>query len=82
MDTNKILLIIVILLCGATGYFAYQTSQEVKEIFKDEVGYVFEGSAKGGVPSTIIDLTGKEVKIYREGNIKLSSILKVIEEEC
>jgi tRNA A37 threonylcarbamoyladenosine synthetase subunit TsaC/SUA5/YrdC len=54
----------------------------VKEIFKDEVGYVFEGFAKGGVPSTIIDLTGKEVKIYREGNVKLSSILKVIEEEC
>lgn len=32
MDTTKILLIIVILLCGATGYFAYQTSQEVKEL--------------------------------------------------
>ena len=32
MDTNKILLIIAILLCGATDYFAYQTSQEVKEL--------------------------------------------------
>ncbi len=32
MDTNKILLIIAILLCGATGYFAYQTSKEVKEL--------------------------------------------------
>ena len=32
MDTNKILLFIAILLCGATGYFAYQTSQEVKEL--------------------------------------------------
>lgn len=32
MDTNKILLIIAILLCGATSYFAYQTSQEVKEL--------------------------------------------------
>lgn len=30
MDTNKILLIIAILLCGATGYYAYQTSKEVK----------------------------------------------------
>lgn len=30
MDTTKILLIIAILLCGVTGYFAYQTSQEVK----------------------------------------------------
>lgn len=32
MDTNKKLLIIAILLCGATGYFAYQTSKEVKEL--------------------------------------------------
>ena len=32
MDTNKILLIVVILLSAATGYFAYQTSQEVKEL--------------------------------------------------
>ena len=32
MDANKILLIIVILLCGATGYFSYKTYQEVKEL--------------------------------------------------
>jgi len=32
MDTNKILLIVAIILCGATGYFTYQTSQEVKEL--------------------------------------------------
>ena len=32
MDANKILLIIVILLCGATGYYTYKTSQEVKEL--------------------------------------------------
>jgi hypothetical protein len=32
MDANKILLIIVILLCGATGYFSYKTSQEVMEL--------------------------------------------------
>ena len=32
MDANKILLIIVILLCGATGYYSYKTSQEVKEL--------------------------------------------------
>ena len=32
MDANKILLIIVILLCGATGYYSYKTSLEVKEL--------------------------------------------------
>ena len=56
-------------------------SDEVKRIFNNEVGYVFEGEAKGGVPSTLVDLAQKEVKIYREGNISLSDILKVIEKE-
>ena len=56
-------------------------SDEVKKIFGNELGYIFEGSAKGGVPSTLVDLTGEEVKIYREGNIKLADILKVIEGE-
>ena len=56
-------------------------SDEVKRIFNNEVGYVFKGEAKGGVPSTLVDLTQKEVKIYREGNISLSDILKVIEKE-
>ena len=33
MDTtSKVLLVIVILACGATGYFSYKTSQEVKEM--------------------------------------------------
>ena len=55
------------------------SSDEVKQIFKDEVAFVLKGNAKGGVPSTLVDLTGKEVKIYREGNIKLAEILKAIE---
>ena len=53
---------------------------EVKTIFGDKVSYIFKGSAIGGVPSTIVDLTGKEVKILREGNISLSDIQKVIGE--
>lgn len=32
MDSTKILLIIAILLCGATGFYSYKTSQEVKEL--------------------------------------------------
>ena len=54
------------------------TSKEVKEIFKNEVGYVFEGQASGGVPSTIVDLTKEEVKIVREGPISLEDINKVL----
>lgn len=54
--------------------------KEVKDIFNKEVSYIFEGKAIGGVPSTIVDLTNKEVKIYREGNIKSQDILDVIKE--
>ena len=54
------------------------TSIEVKQIFQNELGYVFEGQASGGVPSTIIDLTGEQVKIVREGPISLEDIKKVL----
>lgn len=30
--TTKVLLVIVILICGANGYYSYKTAQEVKEI--------------------------------------------------
>lgn len=56
-------------------------SDEVKKIFGNELGYVFEGSANGGVPSTLVDLTGEEVKIYREGNIKYADILNALKGE-
>lgn len=58
------------------------TIEEVKEIFHDDVGFVFNGQALGGVPSTLVDLTNKEVKIYREGNIKASDILNALKEWC
>lgn len=58
------------------------TIEEVKEIFHDDVGFVFNGQALGGVPSTLVDLTNKEVKIYREGNIKASDILSALKEWC
>ena len=56
------------------------SNKEVIDIFGEELGYVFDGDAKGGVPSTLVDLTGKDIKIYREGNIKLADIERVIKE--
>ena len=53
-------------------------SNEVKKIFKDEVGYILEGKSTGGVPSTIVDLAGEQVKILREGPIRESEILSVL----
>lgn len=56
------------------------SSTEVKNIFRDEVSYMFEGSAPGGVPSTIIDLTGEEVKILREGPVSRLDIENALKE--
>lgn len=54
------------------------TYKQVNEIFKKEVSFVFEEDSIGSKPSTIVDLTDKEVKILREGNITKDQILEVI----
>ncbi len=56
-------------------------SDEVKEIFQDELDYIVPGKAQGGCPSTIIDLTGVEYKIVREGPITKLDIDKVLKGE-
>jgi len=57
------------------------TSIEVKSIFKNELGYVFEYDSLGQRPSTIIDLTLEQVKILREGPISIEDINKVLKGE-
>lgn len=32
MDTTKALIVVAILICGATGYYTYKTSEEVKQL--------------------------------------------------
>lgn len=54
------------------------TSNEVKETFKDEVGYVLEGDALGGLPSTLIDMTKESYRILREGPITKEMIDEVL----
>lgn len=53
-------------------------SEEVKKIFKNELNYIVEGSAPGGLPSTLVDLTEDRIKILREGPITLEMILEAI----
>ena len=57
------------------------TSLEVKEIFKNELGYIFEQDSLGQRHSTIIDLTSEQVKILREGPISIEDINKVLKGE-
>jgi L-threonylcarbamoyladenylate synthase len=48
--------------------------EEVKAIFKDEIKVVVPGSTCKGQPSTIIDLTGNEIKLIRKGPISLEEL--------
>lgn len=52
---------------------------EAKEIFNNEVDYYIYGECIGGTPSTIIDLTNKEIKIIREGELTLEELNRRLE---
>ena len=55
-------------------------SNEAKQIFGNSIDLIIEGSSNSGIPSTIIDLTDKDIKIIREGTITKEDILKALEE--
>ncbi len=57
------------------------SSEEVKEIFGEELDFIVEGKAEGGSPSTIIDLTGENYKIIRQGPITKEMIDEVLKEK-
>lgn len=48
--------------------------EEVKNIFKDEITFIIPGEISSGEPSTIIDLTGDEIKLIRKGPISLEEL--------
>ena len=52
--------------------------QEVKQIFKDEIAVVIPGKSSSGEPSTIIDLTGEEIKLIRKGPIPFEELSQLI----
>ena len=52
---------------------------EVKAIFNDEIRVIIPGKAIGGQASTIIDLTGDEIKLIRKGPIPLEELNLLIE---
>lgn len=52
--------------------------EEVRAIFGDEIKVVLPGVSKGGLPSTIVDLTGDEIMVLREGPISLKELKGLI----
>lgn len=52
--------------------------EEVRTIFGDEIKVIIPGKAVGGQASTIIDLTGEEIKLIRKGPIPLEELNQLL----
>ena len=55
-----------------------RTYEEVVTIFGDEVKVVVLGKISSGEPSTIVDLTGPEIKLVRKGPIPFEELNRLI----
>ena len=53
------------------------TSDEVYEIFGNDIDYIILGKAKSQIASTIVNLTGDQPKVVRKGLISEEEIVKV-----
>ncbi len=59
-----------------SGMTPARDAETVIEYFGDNIDFVIDGGpAPGGLPSTIVDVTGDRVEILREGVIKKESLL-------
>lgn len=56
-----------------------ETAQQVAHVFGDEVAVVLDGGLASGLPSTVVDCTGFEPRLLREGRIPWAEILKMAE---
>ena len=54
------------------------SEDEVRTIFGDEVETIIPGKISSGEPSTIIDLTGDEIKLIRKGPIPLEELSQLV----
>jgi L-threonylcarbamoyladenylate synthase len=53
------------------GEPAARNAADVRAAFGDELGAIVEGESPGGLPSTIIDATGSELRVLRAGPVEL-----------
>lgn len=54
------------------------TYKQVEREFKNELDYIVNIDSLGNKPSTIIDISGENIKLIREGDIPFSQILEEI----
>ena len=62
-----------------SGQPSPSTAQDVFEQLEGRIELIIDGGkTPGGVPSTLVDCTGSEIKVLREGPISLEQILSAI----
>jgi len=61
-----------------SGERACNTSEEVIDIFKDEIPLVIKGKCEYNIASTIVEIKDRNVNIIREGIIKKEEIERLI----
>ena len=54
------------------------TVAQVCIYFSDTLDYIVNNDSQNELPSTIVDMSKKDVKVLREGKIKIEEILKII----
>ena len=54
------------------------SEEEAKAIFGDEIAVIIPGEISSGEPSTIIDLTGEEIKLIRKGPIPFDELSQLV----
>jgi L-threonylcarbamoyladenylate synthase len=65
---------------GAQGEPDFETAEEVAEEFDDnEVPVVLDGGLCTGLPSTVIDGTGEDAHLIREGRLPWATIQEILE---
>ncbi len=64
---------------GAQGEPDFETAEEVAEEFdEDEVPVVLDGGSCTGLPSTVVDGTGEDLHLIREGRLPWATILEAL----
>ena len=62
-----------------SGQPSPSTAQEVMDQLNGRIELILDGGrSPGGIPSTLVDCTGDEIKILREGPITLEELLSVL----
>jgi len=62
-----------------SGQPSPSTAQEVMDQLNGRIELIVDGGrTSGGIPSTLVDCTGDEIKILREGPITLEELLSVL----